>query len=274
MRVVDQTMPLNDHKLNRNLYARWQVLEQDFYGHGRSTTRYRDLTRRHDATQTAGSVFEGAVGSRSYRKRPGGFGSRYFDGNLHQMNAGSAWMPSGDLTIALWFNTTNSGTFQSLFSAYTADSNAMEIFIDTGGANQLFGGNYDDRALTGTNSVFANTWYRVVLTSINGGPTQFYLNGVAVGTTGLTNFATRSVQVDIGCRSNTFPFGGWMDDIRVYNTRWTATTIAVDYAETKGGYQDSLNWIEPVVGVAGAPLGTQSAAPRLPRVAWMPHLRM
>lgn len=123
---------------------------------------------------------------------------------------------SNVLTVCLWayFNAINA--YQGLFSIATNDSNSMEIFLNNANA-RLFGGNFNNQALTAISSIATGRWYHVGLTS-DGTTTRLFLDGARNGTTGTTNFSTFSVAGAIAARTGgSFLFNGRIDDARLYS---------------------------------------------------------
>ncbi len=123
----------------------------------------------------------------------------------------SSTFGSGSVTVELWTKFTTFTGYWPMFSAYTSDADSMEIFIDN--TSRLFGGNYNNRALSSSDLV-TGQWYHVVLTAVSGGVTQFYINGVAGGSTGTTNFSTYTVAPRIGRRLSYY-YNNLIDEVRV-----------------------------------------------------------
>lgn len=275
MKVLNTYDPLNRNcKLNTKLVSRWQALPKP------KGIVVRDLCRRHDASHNSLTASDG---SKWTTNNPWGFGSIWQAGaaGTSAISAGSSWMPSGDITQTATFLFLNSAEPKNIiFSCRTSDGDACDIGGYPGFNRELYGGNYTNRALTGANSIADNTWYRVVLVSVNGGSTQFYLNGKAVGSTGTMAFATRTPTVCLGhfdaSIDGTYQLGGFFDDVRVINRAWTAADAAADWKDVKSGYRDSLNWINLQDWPETNPAAATFAGPPNwgKQLSQMTHLRM
>jgi len=123
----------------------------------------------------------------------------------------SSTFGSGSVTVELWSKFTTLTGYWPMFSAYTSDSDSMEVFIDN--TTRLFGGNYNNRALTG-GTLVTGQWYHIVLTAVSGGVTQFYIDGEPSGTTGTTNFSTYTVASNIG-RRGSYYYNNIIDEVRL-----------------------------------------------------------
>lgn len=131
---------------------------------------------------------------------------------------------SGDVySVCAWFVTDEINVYRAIFSIYTANNDACEVFIDTVNA-RLFGAQFSNRIFTANNSIATGVLYHVVLAS-DGVNTRFYLNGFASGTTGLISFSTFSTAGTIGARTGgagDLEFNGRIGDVRVYNRTLSA----------------------------------------------------
>jgi hypothetical protein len=85
-----------------------------------------------------------------------------------------------------------------------------------------------------------NTWYHVVIIR-NGNNLKAFIDGTQIGTTqdvtGLTFFnSTANLEVGMLSDGNTYPFNGWIDELRLIkgNAVWTSnfTSPTVEYSDT------------------------------------------
>src|ERR1035441_3085075 len=146
--------------------------------------------------------------------------SGQFDGGIY--NSGGSPNPvialpanmlsSNVATWTLWLNYSSSmDAYQTLASVFTSNADSMDILFN-GMSPNLLGGNYSNAAVSGT--VSSGTWHHVALTS-NGSITQFYIDGVASGSTGTTNFTTFSATGGIGNRNgSSYSLFGYEDEVR------------------------------------------------------------
>ncbi len=139
-------------------------------------------------------------------------GAASFDNNSYQyISLPGSTFGSGSVTVELWTKFTTFTGYWPMFSAYTNDSNSIEIFVNNN--TNLFGGNYNNAAITG-GTLVTNKWYHVVLTAVSGGVTQFYIDGELSGTTGTTNFSTYTVAPYIGRRAGYY-YNNIIDEVRL-----------------------------------------------------------
>lgn len=280
MMYLDVAKPINGASIavaNR-IVSRWRNVPNGGYRGGQTV---RDLTKRHNATlsewpTTIQSAWRGPSG------RPGGHGALLFNGaGGGRCTAGSGWFPTGDFSIAFWFKTTAIDVYQGIVSVWTSDSNTTDIFVDNTGGRLFGGGGYPGScAFTQTNSIEANRWFHIVFTSANGGATTFYLNGHLTGTTGTTQFATRTPDIALGCRvgtgSTTWTFGGWLDDIVIFDGLLNSGEAAAFYKDAQRQHPKTLNWLERPSQFEVNPAAATPTflSPESRRLLWWPHLRM
>lgn len=201
--AINLGQPANkQNPLNRGLQS-WHY---GITGPGAKLTAF-DLAKRKDAVLTSGITRQAVNGSQVL----------YFNGS-DKADLGASYFSSNVLSVSMWAMTTSIASYFCLFSVYTSDSDAMEIFVEPGSGGILFGGNYSNRATTNAGTIFANVPFHVTLTS-DGTTTTLYLNGIPyTGTAGTTNFSTFSANAVLGARaSGVFFLTGWIDDIRILN---------------------------------------------------------
>lgn len=140
-------------------------------------------------------------------------------------------VPSGisQCTIAFWVKRASGGRYSTVDCLKSNPGGSMWLAVNTESSKlwAYWGGTYN--MVSG--SLTANTWYHVALT-FNAGVTQWYLNGIAVGSA--VDFSARGTTWPSGTRTigNSYTgstwdtkFNGSFSDWRFYTTVLTAAQI-------------------------------------------------
>ncbi|MEP1096343.1 MAG: LamG-like jellyroll fold domain-containing protein [Cyclobacteriaceae bacterium] len=144
-----------------------------------------------------------------------------------------------DMTVEVWIYPTTVTGFQTITSWTSANAQArftiangfLEVFEDDDGM-QI-------GSVTGTTAIAANEWTHVAMVR-SGGSTTFYVNGVAESV-GLNVASGGGNVFSIGAFSGTFnPYGGLMDEMRVWEVAQTQTAIRDQMFRTLIGNEDNL----------------------------------
>ena len=139
-----------------------------------------------------------------------------FDGvNDYVDSAANVLNPTSvSLTASVWFKT--SIVTQQILVAQldgTGTGRSWLLVGSTGVISSFLGG----VSTLGTTALKANTWYHAVVTKKSGVVTV-YLNGVSDGSASQTiESATGITRIGINKDGSTSPFGGLIDEVRVYN---------------------------------------------------------
>jgi hypothetical protein len=146
-----------------------------------------------------------------------------------------AFMPN--CTISLWFNTQSIAQsiavplgYQIIFAMY---SNTVQIYLN--GTNQL--GIVIPNGIAGgslvspfTTSLAINTWYNVTVSYQTNGFYYFYLNNLLISSGPIGSSTTyTSANFSLGTYdiipTNSYPFNGYIDDVKIYNTAIPFTNL-------------------------------------------------
>lgn len=163
---------------------------------------------------------------------PGRFGRALnLNGTTQGVTLVTSLFSSNLLTICLWAQFQVLNAYQGVFSIFTGDGDCCEIFVDA--ANRLFGGGFNSPAHTDTGIFTIGTWVHVGLTTV---PLQFYINGVANGTTGTVAFSTFTPIALVGARTSigNLPLTGAVAELRAYNRVLSPGEINYIYSDRSG----------------------------------------
>lgn len=150
-------------------------------------------------------------------------------------SAPGSLLASNVCSLTFWGKVTTINTYSCGMGIYTSNGDSMEVFVNNSNS-RYFGGNFSNQALSAISSIVINTWQHVALVS-NGTTTQLYINGVASGTTGTTNFSTFTDNLWLCTRDNlpTFQYRGLVCDCRLYSLALSAANVAAIAAGDYGG---------------------------------------
>ncbi len=188
-------------------------------------------------TGSAGSVGTLAGFSTSTSVLPGKMGQALsFNGasNVYSTNAISAFMSNATGTMSLWFypkngnsGTCSDGSMSALISDYDGVSLGGYAWLGYDGANLCAGG-YDGVLRVISSAVSKNKWTHAVWVHKNGVLT-LWKDGALVSAQTLGNISDISRPMYLG-RSylNTY-FNGYLDDVRMYSTALSTSTIQTLY---------------------------------------------
>lgn len=133
---------------------------------------------------------------------------------------------SNVLTMSVWVRPSTVSGSGFICGVTTSNTDQMRLLRNTTTYN---GGNTSNLASI-SGAAAAGIWAHLVLTS-DGTTTQLYLNGVAAGTTGTTNFSTLGAPAYIASNNGTNDFAGTLDDVRWYNRALSASEIFALYSQ-------------------------------------------
>jgi hypothetical protein len=160
-----------------------------------------------------------------------GNGSVYFNGTTLTVAAdpnGDLAFGTGDFTIDLWFNL--AAGYASSVTLVDWQPGAAGVYVTiainaTGKIVMWVNGGY---VIIGTTTLAANTWYHFAVVRASA-VTRLFINGVQEGpsysdTWNYLGASSRPVFGVWGTDGTTWPFLGWMDEIRISKgiARWTA----------------------------------------------------
>src|SRR5262249_6367310 len=140
-------------------------------------------------------------------------------------------------SVEMWFKTSGTGR-QVLFGYGTrATSQEFALWINAGGASMTSWGygSGQDKTFTLASAVNDGQWHQVALT-FGSGSMSLYVDGVLVGTqtaTGATvidayGFGLGAIVVPGDANSGGY-FNGWLDEVSLYTSVLSATTVADHY---------------------------------------------
>jgi hypothetical protein len=175
-----------------------------------SSTNNFTVTRNGNATQGTFSPFS-----------PAGW-SGFFDGTgdyLTLANNAAFSMGTGNFTIEFWiYQSVRDSIRQILDIADGNSAGRLILWIDTGGTLLNLGSSGVQRHSTAGGAIVLNSWIHVALVR-SAGTTKFYINGTQSGTdyTDSTNYTctTGSVHLGINSDGGTYPFNGYMSNVRI-----------------------------------------------------------
>jgi hypothetical protein len=168
----------------------------------------------------------------------------------------------GTFTVSLW--TMASKLVSAVTSViFTTNSNnapaTSNIMIYFSNGTTITAGFYGGSAATAI-TANVNTWYHCVITYSGANTLSFYLNGTLVtanitGTLVQSNFMLGNAGI-----TDTHPFAGTIDDLRIYNSVLTIEQIAALYYNTKSTYTTFQQTID-AGALADFKWGTNGAMP-------------
>lgn len=224
------------HPLNRGRVAWWLVTPRTSGG-----GKLVDLMGRNHGTLTGMTSTGGWRGT----TRPGGFGHLLFDGTDDRVviaNTTSMFnFTSGGFTLAAWIRTTaGNGVLLSCLNGSVAGWEwAVGVGV-TGGKQGLWNGSAWSSA--STTLVNTGSWVHVAMVHSSGGPTAFYVNGIADGSFAHADPSTRTVDLQIGARPGSSQwFNGSIDGVSAWGRPLSAAEVAEDYRLSRLGYPGVLN---------------------------------
>jgi hypothetical protein len=192
-----------------------------------SGTTWTDISGRgNHGTLTSGPTFNGSNG-----------GSIVFDGIDDYVSVpNAASLNSTTQTINVWYMSTSLPARQAtIVGKHDAFGSYNGYNILTGNTIQIKGPQNGAALSYGPSNALVSVWYFATLTMTINGPTEFYVNGVSVGTGTTPNFTMSSNELRIGRSSDSFwsIFTGKIAVVQIYNRILSATEILQNYNTTK-----------------------------------------
>lgn len=195
-----------------------------------SGTTWTDLSGNgNNGTLTNGPTFGSANG-----------GSIVFDGIDDYVSVpNAALLNSTTQTISVWYMSTSlparSATIVGKHDAF-GSYNGYNIL--TGNTIQIKGPQNGAAFSYGPGNALVSVWYFATLTMTINGPTEFYVNGVSVGTGTTPNFTMSSNELRIGRSSDSFwsIFTGRVAYVSIYDRILTSVEILQNYNATKSRF--------------------------------------
>ena len=177
--------------------------------------------------------------------------------------------PTSAYSISFWMQSTSTATYAFMVSKSNAGSGGgYEMFLSGGGeirfsscntSGSCSGGYFDITTPLPYND---GKWHFVVGTAMTSGTADIYVDGGLVQQSGIItqNNIANSYPLVIGGRGVTGgnPFGGMLDDIRIYNRALSAAEISQVY---KAGIYDRYFYIENVCRTNDASSTISGTAP-------------
>lgn len=153
-------------------------------------------------------------------------GARSFNGTSQSVTYphGTTTNRTGNFTVSLWMNSTNSGSSPDLVNKWA--SNNGYIFNLSG--NDILMKNDKSSMGSSANAITDNAWFHVAATWDATNGRALYINGVAVKTDNKTA-GPSSTTTPLTFSSSANPYAGLMDEVRLTNTPRTANWIAAEY---------------------------------------------
>ena len=159
-------------------------------------------------------------------------GSGYFDGTGDSLSLATATaLGTGNVTVEFWFYPTDiSATYRDIYEGRSSvNSNTGLAIFQYGQTIEIYGNGL--KVSSAASAFTANAWthFAVVRTS---GTCQIYINGVASGSSGSYSDNFTSTVRKIGDAINSFPFIGYISNLRevtsaVYSATFTPPTAPV-----------------------------------------------
>lgn len=142
---------------------------------------------------------------------------------------------NGNQTLSAWVNLPATGATYDIVVPELNGSGANQLRVNAGNAQvSQWGGTI---TITG-GAVSINTWHMLTWTYNNVGPVDtIYIDGVQSATAAVATQAIVPTVVCIGTYGAGEYFGGYIDDVRIYNRALTAADVAQLYMYTgKSGF--------------------------------------
>ena len=180
-----------------------------------------------------------------------GSGALEFDGvnDYVTMGAPSSLNITGAVTVSAWINPLSSGLNRNVLTkgsgAGSGSGGSQYDLVDLGSNRFRFlvsNGTASISSLTGSGGAPNNKWTHLVGVYDGVDTTQFYLNGVQVGTNTLVGFGgvlNSKGNFAIGGSGGANVFNGSIDDVRVYNRKLSASEIQELYVLGGGTLGDT-----------------------------------
>lgn len=128
-------------------------------------------------------------------------------------------------SVALWFSATKLLSVPLCIFSTNAGSanlaNALMIYLSS---SIIVAGVQNVNSRSSGITASLNTWYHVAVT-YNSGTYELYVNGTSYGSTSAT-FAQSGFMLGNQGTAYTYPFAGYIDDLRIYNRLLTATEVS------------------------------------------------
>ena len=137
-----------------------------------------------------------------------------------------------NVTVSFWSNMTTNDGWDSVFGHSSGFSNGLWLAFDAAGQlNCQLEGVVAHASFGSTVNAQENTWYRCVMTYSSSSGGVLYMNGQSVGTCSAAGTITQPAGAyQIGFTDTEYYFEGWLSDLQVWNTAWSADDVAFDYA--------------------------------------------
>ncbi len=154
---------------------------------------------------------------------------------------------SQSLTFWIYPTLLPANNYFGIVDIFQTDGNAMECFINSGTSNLSCGSFSWSMVYTLT----PNHWYFVDLQAVSGSGT-LYVNAVAVQQGSLSyDGTTNTGPLQIGSRENaSYPFTGYIDDVRVYNRVLSQAEITQLYRQG-GGTSNTNSFLQSILSALG-----------------------
>lgn len=199
------------------------------YGNNASGSDWADLSGNSNPISPQGTVSVGANGL----TMPGGSGNYALHavlGNELIATTGSTW------SLAQWVLTDSTAAEQRSITIMNAANVTAFLFrVIAGGDLQAFNGT----SLLTIGSLSASTWAHLAA-SCNAGTITLYVNGTAHGTTFAATRAGNSNQIRIGTDAGVPTPGniwdGYIDDVLLATSAWSAADVADIYNNSPGAH--------------------------------------
>ena len=144
----------------------------------------------------------------------------------------SSYKLTDNVTVSFWSNMTTNDGWDSVFGHSSGFSNGLWLAFDAAGQlNCQLEGVVAHASFGSTVNAQENTWYRCVMTYSSSSGGVLYMNGQSVGTCSAAGAITQpSGAYQIGFTDTEYYFEGWLSDLQVWDSVWTADDVAFDYA--------------------------------------------
>ncbi len=186
-----------------------------------------------------------------------------FDGTNDNITfaSGPTFSGSGTMTFEAWVNPSSIGSFQTIVSWTDGSNNEARLSINTSGFLDLFQTDgVQSGSQTGSVAISANEWTHIAFVQTSGS-IDFYVNGAQESEGFNVASAGTSGNFTLGIYSTSFnPYGGLMDEVRVWSSALSQTNIRDQMFKTLAGNELNLTSYYQFNETTGTTLPDQTAS--------------
>ena len=161
-----------------------------------------------------------------------------FDGVTDYLDTGLVFHPEPNHTIAVWAKANSDGNWKMLVDGRDANDDGIKLTFQNDDQIEYSLNAVDVITVDSGLGKFADRWVRIV-TTYDGSTAKIYINGIKAEmnpdytgesiTPGNFNTTTETWKIGRKAYGTENYFDGFMSDVQIWNTAWTADDVTYDY---------------------------------------------